>query len=206
MMTPYEIVYGQKPPPLLPYMALDSQLDAVDRSLSAREATLRLLKSNLLRAQNRMKSQADKKRTDRCFQVGDWVYVKLQPYRQTSLRSHSFQKLSEKLFGPFEIIAKVGLVAYTLALPEGTKLHATFHVSQLKRKIGNSLASIILPVIHSTSGHILMMPERVLDRRLVQKHGRPATQLLIKWLNTAEEDSTWEDYEAFHLQFPQFNP
>ncbi|OIT28094.1 putative mitochondrial protein, partial [Nicotiana attenuata] len=80
-MTPYEAVYGQKPPPLLPYMSFDSQLDLVDRSLQAREATIRLLKSHLEKAQNRMKTQADKGKTDRAYAVGDWVYVKLQPYR-----------------------------------------------------------------------------------------------------------------------------
>ncbi|PHU19078.1 hypothetical protein BC332_10229 [Capsicum chinense] len=165
--TPYEIVYGQKPPPLL----ADSQLDAVDRSLSAREATLRLLKSNLMRAQNRMKVQADKKRSDRCYEIGDWVYVKLQPYRQVSFRSHSFQKLSAKFFGTFEIIAKVGMVAYTLALPEGTKLHPTFHVSQLKKRIGSHLSSTTLPIVHSVSGYVLLVPERVLDRRIIKKHG-----------------------------------
>lgn len=63
-------------------MPLDSQLEVVDRILQAREATLRTVKFHLLRAQNRMKSQADKGRTDRNYEVGDWVYVKLQPYRQ----------------------------------------------------------------------------------------------------------------------------
>lgn len=205
-MSPYEIVYGQKPPPLLPYMPLDSQLDVVDRSLTDRETTLRMLKSNLLKAQNRMKSHTDKKRSDRSYDVGDWVYVKLQPYRQTSLRSHTFQKLSAKFFGPFEIVAKVGLVAYTLALPAGTRLHPTFHISQLKKRIGSHVASVTLPVVHSDSGHVLLMPKRVLDRRLIQRNGRAVPQLLIKWLNTTEEDSTWEDYNKFALQFPRFNP
>ncbi|PHT49342.1 hypothetical protein CQW23_09089 [Capsicum baccatum] len=171
--TPYEIVYGQKPPPLLP----DSQLDAVDRSLSAREATLRLLKSNLLKAQNKMKVQAGKKRSDRCNEIGDWVYVKLQPYRQVSLRSHSFQKLSAKFFGTFEIIAKVGMVACTLALPEVTKLHPTFHVSQLKKRIGSHLSSTTLPIVHSDSGYVLLVPERVLDRRIIKKHGEIPKQI-----------------------------
>lgn len=88
-MTPYEVVYGQPPPPLLPYLPFDSQLDMIDRSLQARETTIRKLKFHLARAQNRMEVQADKHRTDRSYSIGDWVFVKLQPYRQLSLKDHS---------------------------------------------------------------------------------------------------------------------
>ncbi|XP_070057618.1 uncharacterized protein [Nicotiana tomentosiformis] len=175
-MTPYEAVYGQKPPPLLPHMAFDSQLDLVDRSLQARESTLRSLKFYLLRAQNIMKVQADKGRTDKSFSVGDWI------------------------------IARVGYVAYTLNLPPDAKIHPTFHVSQLKKKLGSHTASVTLPVVHSEAGPTLLMLESIVDRRLVKKNGKPTTQVLIKWLNVAEEDWTWEDYETFCHQFPQFNP
>lgn len=52
----------------------------LDKWLSQRELMLRVVQHNLLRAQQRMKSQADKKRSDRVFQVGDMVYLKIQPY------------------------------------------------------------------------------------------------------------------------------
>ena len=77
--TPYEIVFGQSPPLHIPYMAKDSNAEAVDRTLQAREQTIQLLKFNLKKAQDRMKAQADKKRSEREFNVGDWVYLKLQP-------------------------------------------------------------------------------------------------------------------------------
>lgn len=144
-MCPYEVVYGQKPPSLLPYLPFDSQLELVDSSLQAREATIRKLKFHLSRAQHRMKQEADKHRTERPFAVGDWVFVKLQPYRQLSLKDHSFKKLSAKFFGPFQIIARVGSVAYTLDLPSGSKVHPTFHVSQLKRNLATVL--LLLPCL-----------------------------------------------------------
>lgn len=80
--TPYEIVYGQPSPSHVTYSALNSSLDLVDRSLHQKEATINLLKHHLSMAQNKMKVQADKKRSERTLTVGDWAYVKLQPYRQ----------------------------------------------------------------------------------------------------------------------------
>lgn len=158
-------------------MPFDSQLDLIDRSLQARKATLRTLKFHLLRAQNRIQAYANKGRTDRTYDVGDCVYVKLQPYKQLSLKSHTNHKLSSTFFGSFQIIAKVGVVAYTLALPATTKIHPTFHISQLKRKIGLQPAAVTLPVVHSSAGSILLYPEEVLDRRMIHKHGTAAHQV-----------------------------
>ena len=116
--TPYEVVYGQPPPVHLPYLPGDSKVDTVDRSLQAREATIKLLKFHLNRARNRMKQQADKRRSDRQFQIGDLVYVKLQPYRQHSVARRSCEKLSARFYGPYQVLEKISNVAYRITLPE----------------------------------------------------------------------------------------
>jgi len=58
--------------------------------------------------------QADKHRSERHFNVGDEVFVKLQPYVQSTLAPRTNQKLSFKYFGPFTILERVGSVAYKL--------------------------------------------------------------------------------------------
>lgn len=73
-----------------------------------------LVKQHLLRAQMRMKKQADKGCSERTFAIGDVVFLKLQPYVQSSLFRRSNNKLSFKFYGPFKIVQKIGATAYKL--------------------------------------------------------------------------------------------
>jgi hypothetical protein len=122
-MTPFEAVYGQKPPSVLSYLQGASKVQAVDLTLTAREAILRTLKENLVMAQNRMKQQADQGRSERQFAKGDQVFLRLQPYKKTSLKAEHCQKLAPKFYGPYTVLKRVGQVTYQLALPSHSKLH-----------------------------------------------------------------------------------
>lgn len=164
--TPYEIVYGKPPPTLLTYVPSTTQVEAVDMELRSREQVLKELRERLLAAQDCMKRFYDAKHADRSFEVGDYVYLKLQPYRQASLSMRKNLKLSARFYGPYEVIEKVGQVAYKLMLPENSKIHPVFHVSVLKKKIGSDVEiKDMLPTVSSKDDSVVSMPQTILDQR-----------------------------------------
>lgn len=115
--TPFEVVYGRKPPVLVHFLEGETRVEAVAQELRDRDEALRQLKFNLQKAQEQMKMQADKRRKEVQFDVGDWVFLKLRPHRQQSVVQRIHQKLAPRFFGPYQIIQKVGPVAYKLKLP-----------------------------------------------------------------------------------------
>ena len=82
--TPFQALYGYKPPQVGEF-AVDTTLSpAAKLTVAGREQMMQKLKANLEHAQNRMKHFADRNRTDRAFEMGDMVYLKIQPYRQNA--------------------------------------------------------------------------------------------------------------------------
>jgi hypothetical protein len=159
-----------------------------------------VIRHHLNRAKQRMKRQADEHRSERQFQMGDLVFVKIQPYIQSSLAQRTNQKLSFKFFGPYRVLARVGTVAYRLELPVSSSVHPIFHVSQLKKSVGAH---------HSVTAHLpseavlWSVPEKILRTRTIFKGTHSITQGLIKWSNLSSSLSTWEDLEFLKQQFPR---
>jgi len=83
-----------------------------------------------------MKAQVDRHKKDREFKVGEWVFVKLQPYKQLSLKQKGKNKLAPKFYGPYPINKKIIQVAYSLSLSDNSQVHNVFHVSCLKKALG----------------------------------------------------------------------
>ena len=153
--TPFEVVYGREPPNLLSYVPGTSKVEVVDNMLQARDKVVKDLRCQLQQAQARMKTVYDQGRVEREFVVGDWLYLRLQPYRKTSLALRQSHKLSLRFYGPYRVLERIGSVAYRLDLPPRSKIHLVFHVSILKKQLGTTdKIDYPLPLVPETSGHL----------------------------------------------------
>lgn len=163
------------------------QVSGLDEWLNERQVLNDLVRQHLLRAKDHMKKQVDAKRSECSFLVLEWVFLKVQPYVQSSLASRANQKLSFKFFRPYKIIARVGAVAYKLQLLESSLVHLVFHVSQLKKALGDHHQVTAALPDHTFPWSI---PERVLQNRSVLRGGHSVTQVLIKWSDVPESLAT----------------
>lgn len=99
--TLFEAIYGRHSPKLIYFLLGEVKVEVVRRELQDRDEVLRQLKFHLARAQGQMKVQADKKRIDRSFEVGEWVFLKLRPHGQLTMVTRICPKLAPWYYGPF---------------------------------------------------------------------------------------------------------
>ncbi|GJT35646.1 retrotransposable element Tf2 [Tanacetum coccineum] len=163
--TPFEFVYGIPPPIHVPCLGGISK----------------------------EKQQADKGRSERQFEEGDWVLLKLQPHRQVTVRVDKQHKFSPKYYGPFKVLSKVGQVAYKLELNSQAQIHNVFHVSQLKGYRGEAPNGhqIEIPLCDQ-NGMIATQPLAILDRKMAKKKNDVAVYGLVQWTNRTKDNATWE--------------
>ena len=141
--------------------------------------------------QNRIKQLENQHRNERSFDVGEWVFLRLQLCKQMSLKqAKKDNKLSPKYYGPYKVLQKIGTMAYKLELPAASQLHPVFHVSCLKKVIGDKLpVQTILPELDE-EGKITLELKAVTETRTRQLRNRSISEYLIKWKNLSPKDST----------------
>lgn len=205
-MSPFQALYGYQPLFQGHVEPSATQVASVEDYLLQRKPMLQLVKEGLKQAQERMKVIADKKRTERTLKVGDWVYLRLQPYRQSTVAIRRNMKLAAKYYGPFQVLACVGKVVYKLNLPAHSKIHPMFHVSQLKKKLSKKKVPIQQLFYADESGQMRVEPMAILDRRMIKRNNVAVEQVLVQWTNVPPENATWEDTSFIAAQFPAFNP
>lgn len=200
-LTPFEALYCVSPLTLLQYVAGTTHNPKVDTQLRSQDEILAILKKNLHMAQASMKKQYDTKHTSREFKVGDMVYL-LQQYQQQSVARRSSSKLSLRYYGPFEVLQRIGDVAYRLKLPPTSMIHPVFHVSCLKHYLASfTTTSMVLPPLDHHSAHHAE-PQRILQRRMSKHKNRPLIEMLVKQKDEPEENSTQVPIKQLRKQFP----
>jgi hypothetical protein len=140
----------------------------VEDHIEHKKQVLQILKDNLTMAQNCMKQQEDQHRSERSFEVGYWVFLRLQQYKQMFLKqAKKDNKLSPKYYGPYKVLQNIGTMAYKLELPASSRVHPVFHVSCLKKIIGDKIPVQTILLELDEEGKIILELESITDTRIL---------------------------------------
>ena len=168
-----------------------------------KEEKVQVIRQRLKAASDRQNSYADLKRRDIEYEVGDKVFLKVSPWRKI-LWFGKKGKLSPRFIEPHDILERIGLVAYRLALPlELAKLHNVFHVSMLQ--IYRSDESHILPMQEIQVQVDFLYdeePKAIRAREVKQLRNKQVLLVKVLWKHHGREEATCEPKETMRAQYP----
>ncbi|WOH04359.1 hypothetical protein DCAR_0623768 [Daucus carota subsp. sativus] len=202
-MAPYEALYGRKCRSPL-YWDKEGTIilegpelvqNAVDK--------VNIVKAKLKATQDRQKSYEDQNRREMEYQVGDKVFLKVSPWKGV-MRFSNKGKLSPRYIGPYEIIEKIGPLAYRLALPpELSQIHDVFHVSMLRRYRSDPTHVLKDPGIEINDNlSYIEEPVKIIGHKTKQLRNREIPLVKVLWRNHAVEEATWETEEHMRSKYP----
>ena len=137
------------------------------------------------------------------FAIGDMVFLKVSPMKGV-VRIGKSNKLYPRYAGPFEILERIGPLAYRLALPpEMERIHNVFHVSQLRKYIPDSSHILSYPPvqIHEDLSYT-EEPVQILDHKVKQLRNKIIPLVKVLWRIQKVEEATWETEEEMRTLFP----
>ena len=204
-MAPFEALYGRRCRSLVYWDDFTEAVTLGPELLFQMAEKVRLIRDRLKAAQDCQKSYADLKRQPDEFTVGEWVLLHVSPMRGV-VRFGAYGKLSPRFIGPYEILERVGKVAYRLALPNSLeKVHDVLHVSQLKRY--HAAASHVLdpePLDLDTSLSYSEKPVRTFDTKVRSTRRKDISMVKVLWSNHEREAATWETEDSMREKYPHF--
>eukprot|EP00253_Pinus_taeda_P010896 PITA_10896 len=167
-ISPFEVLYGWKCHTPSTWGGPEDRLSLGPEMLKEMEDMVKRVHANLKAAQDRQKNFADRKRRFKEYQVGDHVYIRIEAKRST-LQWSGCAKLAPRYCGPFQVLARIGLVAYQLALPSHIRVHNVFHVLVLTKYVYDPRNVIRWQDIQvEPEGEVLVEPLSILNQREVQ--------------------------------------
>ena len=203
-MSPFKALYGQECLTPLKWTDPMIRVQASKEMLDEMQQQTDLIKFKMKAAQDRQKQYADSRRSDRQFEEGDMVFIRVRPKR-SSLSLGKYKKLSARYCGPYVILKKINDQAYELLLPPHVKVHNVFHVSLLKKYVPdeNHILGDEMPLV-SKDGTLDIQPDRILQWRERSLRNKILTEYLVKWTGYPEEDAPWETEESLMNSYSDF--
>ncbi|GJV07763.1 putative reverse transcriptase domain-containing protein, partial [Tanacetum coccineum] len=201
--APFEALYGRKC--RSPVLWAEVRENRLICSKMVQETTDKvvLFKERLKAARDRQKSYADNRRKPLEFEVGDQVLLKVLPWKG-AIRFGRKGKLASRYVGPFEILERIGLVAYRLRLPqEFSSVYDTFHVSNLKKYLMDANLHVPLEEIRvDKTLHFVEEPEEIMDREVKKLKRSRIPIVKIRWNSKRGPEFTWEREDFIKAMCP----
>ncbi|GJQ92868.1 hypothetical protein Tco_0004007 [Tanacetum coccineum] len=154
-------------------------------------------------ARDRQKSYANLKRKPMEFQVGDRVMFKFSPWKWV-VRFGKREKQNPRYVGPFKVLEKVRAVAYKLELPqELSRVHSTFHVSNLKKFYSDEPLVVLLDGLHIDDKlHFVEEPVEIMDQEVKWLKQIRISIVKVRWNSRRVLEFTWEREDQFQKKYP----
>ncbi|GJX75968.1 reverse transcriptase domain-containing protein [Tanacetum coccineum] len=202
--APFEALYGRKcRSPVLWAEIGDSGLIGPELVQETTDKVV-VIRDRLKAARDRQKSYADNRRKPLEFQVGDHVMLKVSPWKGV-VRFGKKGKLAPRFVGPFEILERIGPVAYRLRLPEElSSVHDTFHVSNLKKCLADANLHVPLDEIKvDKTLRFVEEPLEIMDREVKTLKRSKIPIVKVRWNSKRGPEFTWEREDHMKAKYPQ---
>ncbi|GJV86667.1 putative reverse transcriptase domain-containing protein, partial [Tanacetum coccineum] len=201
--APFEALYGRKcRSPVCWAEVGEVQLTGPEIVQETTEKIIQV-KQRMQAARDRQKSYADLKRKPMEFEVGDKVMLKVSPWKGV-VRFGKRGKLNPRFVGPFKVIKRVGDVAYKLELPEElSRVHNTFHVSNLKKCHADEPLAVPLDGLHFDDKlQFVEEPIEITDREVKRLKRSRIPLVKVRWNSKRGPEFTWEREDQFQKKYP----
>jgi hypothetical protein len=202
-MAPFEALYGRRCRSPLYWDEVGERKLLGPELVQLTAEKVKVIRDKMATAQSRQKSYADNRRRDLEFEVGDHVFLKVSPWKRV-MRFGKKGKLSPRYIGPYEILDRIGTVAYRLALPPSlSHVHDVFHVSLLRKYVRDESHIIHHePIQLDANLSYEEQPIEILDRKEQILRTKVIPLVKVLWRNHLIEEATWEPEEAMKRNYP----
>ncbi|GAU38281.1 hypothetical protein TSUD_119620 [Trifolium subterraneum] len=206
-MAPFEALYGRRCRTPLCWYESSEKVVLGPEMIRQTTEKVKMIQEKMKVSQDRQKSYYDRKKRAVEFQEGEHVFLRVTPMTGVG-RALKSKKLTSRFIGPYQILKRIGDVAYQIALPPRlSNLHDVFHVSQLRKYISDQSHVIESDDVQVRENlTVETAPLRIADREVKHLRNKDITTVKVIWGGPAGEHATWELESRMKESYPELFP